>query len=166
MVIIDRVERMLGLSTGDTKGKEKDTMDKDDSQSTTLEAKEQVTAKTTYSGSNVIDANFNNSTNPNNESPLNRGTLIKSKITTIKPKDFHDAQTVANSLRDGVPVIMNFEETDTEAAKRIIDFISGTTYAINGIIKKVSQDVFVCAPPSVTVTYTDESKKPSGKFFE
>ena len=70
-----------------------------------------------------------------------------------------DAQTVANCLRDKIPVIINFENTSTEDAKRIIDFISGTTYALNGEIKKVSQNVFVCAPNNVTVTYTEDDKK-------
>ena len=89
-------------------------------------------------------------------------TMNKSKINTIRPKSFDDAQIVANCLRDKVPVIINFEQTDTEEAKRIIDFISGTTYALNGEIKKVSQNVFICAPNNVTVTYTEEEKKITG----
>ena len=88
--------------------------------------------------------------------------VSKAKINTIRPKNFDHAQEVANSLRDKIPVIINFEETDTETAKRIIDFISGTTYALNGDIKKVSQNVFVCAPSSVTVTYTEDEKKITG----
>ena len=91
-------------------------------------------------------------------------SMTRSKINTIKPKTFDHAQDVANSLRDKVPVIINFEETDTETAKRIIDFISGTTYALNGEIKKVSQNVFVCAPQNVTVTYTEEEKKVTGEI--
>ena len=88
--------------------------------------------------------------------------MSKTKINTIRPKNFDHAQEVANSLRDKIPVIINFEETDPETAKRIFDFISGTVYAINGEIKKVSQNVFVCAPSSVTVTYTEEGKKITG----
>ena len=85
----------------------------------------------------------------------------KMKVIVIEPKGFDDAQEVANCLRDKRPVVINFEHTDSEAAKRIIDFISGTTYALNGEIKKVGRNVFLCAPSNVNVTYTEEEKKVS-----
>ncbi|MBQ7630263.1 MAG: cell division protein SepF [Selenomonadaceae bacterium] len=89
-----------------------------------------------------------------------RGTMIKSKITTIRPKSFtDDAQTIANCLREKVPVIINFENTDTADAQRIVDFISGTIYALNGTLKQVSQKVFISAPNNVTVTYTEDVRK-------
>ena len=83
----------------------------------------------------------------------------KSTIHTIKPKNFDDAQIVANCLRDRIPVIINFEQTDPNDAARIIDFISGTTYALNGDIKKVNDTVFICAPNNVHVSASDEEKK-------
>ena len=83
----------------------------------------------------------------------------KSTINTIRPKNFDDAQIVANCLRDKIPVIINFENTDPADASRIIDFISGTTYALNGDIKKVSETVFVCAPQNVHVSNSDDEKK-------
>lgn len=120
--------------------------------------KEPETPPAGYVGRNVVDFNAALS---NREGAMGRGTgtITKSKITTIKPKDYSDAQTIANCLRDKIPVVINFEDTETEEAKRVIDFISGTTYALNGAIKKVSQNVFICAPDNVTVTYTDEEKK-------
>ncbi len=110
-----------------------------------------------FVGHNVVDFNSEMAARKNMSTPVS-----KAKINTIRPKNFDHAQEVANSLRDKIPVIINFEETDTETAKRIIDFISGTTYALNGDIKKVSQNVFVCAPSSVTVTYTEDEKKITG----
>lgn len=111
-----------------------------------------------FVGHNVVDFN--------SEMAVRKSTanMSKAKINTIRPKTFDQAQDVANSLRDKVPVIMNFEETDTEIAKRILDFISGTTYALNGEIKKVSQNVFVCAPNNVTVAYTEDEKKVTGNI--
>ena len=53
------------------------------------------------------------------------------------------------------------EKTEAEDAKRIIDFISGTTYALNGEIKKVGHNVFLCAPSNVNVSYTEEERKVS-----
>ena len=83
----------------------------------------------------------------------------KSTINTIKPKNFDDAQIVANCLRERVPVIINFEQTDPKDAARIIDFISGTTYALNGDIKKINDQVFICAPNNVNVSAADDDKK-------
>ncbi|MBQ7479294.1 MAG: cell division protein SepF [Selenomonadaceae bacterium] len=83
----------------------------------------------------------------------------KMKVIVIEPKSFDDAQEVANCLREKRPVVINFDKTDAEAAKRIIDFISGTTYALNGEIKKVGRNVFLCAPSNVNVSYTEEDSK-------
>ena len=85
----------------------------------------------------------------------------KMKVVIIEPKSFDDAQQVANCLREKRPVLINFERTEGDIAKRIIDFISGTTYALNGEIKKVGQNVFLCAPANVNVTHTEEEKKVS-----
>lgn len=89
---------------------------------------------------------------------------VKMKVIVIEPKTFDDAQQVANNLRDKKPVVINFEKTEAEDAKRIIDFISGTTYALNGEIKKVGHNVFLCAPSNVNVTYTEEERKVSSEM--
>lgn len=86
------------------------------------------------------------------------------KVIIIEPKTFDDAQQVANNLRERKSVVINFEHTDAESAKRIIDFISGTTYALNGEIKKVGHNVFLCAPSNVNVTYTEEERKVSAEM--
>jgi cell division inhibitor SepF len=82
----------------------------------------------------------------------------KMKVIVIEPKSFDDAQQVANCLKEKRPVVINFDNTEGEAAKRIIDFISGTTYALGGEIKKVGRNVFLCAPSNVNVAYTQEQK--------
>ena len=89
---------------------------------------------------------------------------LKMKVVVIEPKRFDDAQQVANCLKDKKPVVINFESTDGEAAKRIIDFISGTTYALGGEIKKVSHNVFLCAPSNVNVAYTQDEKSVSAEM--
>ena len=88
-------------------------------------------------------------------------TNMKMKVIVIEPKTFDDAQQVANNLREKKPVVINFEKTEAEDAKRIIDFIIGTTYALNGEIKKVGHNVFLCAPSNVNVSYTEEERKVS-----
>ena len=89
---------------------------------------------------------------------------IKMKVIVIEPKTFDDAQQVANNLREKKPDVINFEKTEAEDAKRIIDFISGTTYALNGEIKKVGHNVFLCAPSNVNVSYTEDERKVSSEM--
>ncbi len=132
------------------------TPEKDEIKASELEPKEEIPAPT--HAANVVDFSSAVAVRENA-----RGTMIKSKITTIRPKSFvEDAQTIANCLREKVPVIVNFENTDTADAQRIIDFISGTIYALNGTLKQVSQKVFISAPNNVTVTYTEDVRKTDG----
>ena len=86
------------------------------------------------------------------------------KVMIIEPGSFDDAQQVANCLKEKRPVVINFENTEEEAAKRIIDFVSGTTYALSGEIKKVGHNVFLCAPSNVNVSYTQEQKTVSAEM--
>ncbi len=86
---------------------------------------------------------------------------FKMKVVIIEPKSFDDAQQVANCMREKRPVVVNFEKTEREVAKRILDFISGTTYALAGEINRVGNNVFLCAPSNVNVAYTEDDKKGS-----
>lgn len=161
MGIMDKVSRTFGLS-GEEEEKMTEPTAKEELQAPNFEPPKEDPAPASgggYSGHNVLDFNSAMAQRDNPASMARTNTLVRSKITTVRPTSFDDAQTVANCLRDKVPVIINFENTNTEDAKRIIDFISGTTYAINGVIRKVSQNVFVCAPSNVTVTYTEDEKK-------
>ena len=111
------------------------------------------------SARNVVDFQSAASARENNTV-----TNMKMKVIVIEPKTFDDAQQVANNLREKKPVVINFEKTEADDAKRIIDFISGTTYALNGEIKKVGHNVFLCAPSNVNVSYTEEEKKVSAEM--
>ena len=80
-------------------------------------------------------------------------------VVVIEPQSFDDAQQVAANLQKKKPVVLNFEKTEKSVASRIIDFISGTTYALNGDIKKISNNVFLCAPNNVNVSYSEEEHR-------
>lgn len=166
MGIMDKVSKTFGLSN-DEEEKTAESTAKEELQAPNFEPPKENPSPPQgggFSGHNVLDFNSAMSQRENPSSMPRTNTLVKSKITTVRPTSFDDAQTVANCLRDKIPVIINFENTNTDDAKRIIDFISGTTYAINGVIRKVSQNVFVCAPSNVTVTYTEEEKKSVPEF--
>lgn len=80
------------------------------------------------------------------------------KVMVVEPFTFDDAQHVADHLRNRKPVVINLENSDKEVAKRMIDFISGTTYAINGTIQKIGNNIFLCAPNNVDVTYSSREE--------
>lgn len=79
------------------------------------------------------------------------------KVMVMEPVSFDDAQHVADYLRNRKPVVINFENTETEIAKRIIDFISGTTYALAGNLQKVANNIFLCAPSNVDVSFSQQT---------
>lgn len=81
----------------------------------------------------------------------------KVKVVVIEPKAYDEAQEIIDNLKDGKPVVINFEDTDRELARRIIDFLSGGAYALDGTTEKISNYVFLFVPKGVEIT--KETKK-------
>lgn len=81
----------------------------------------------------------------------------KMKVIVIEPKEFEDSKIIAEHLLEMRPVVVNFENTDAHVAARIVDFISGSTFALKGNLQKVGKDIFICGPSNVTIDYTDHS---------
>jgi cell division inhibitor SepF len=75
-----------------------------------------------------------------------------SEVYVIKPQDFNEAQTVTDFLKDGKAIIINMEGIELTAAQRIIDFIGGACYALDGSLQAISANIFVAAPPDIEVT--------------
>lgn len=73
------------------------------------------------------------------------------RLVITKPREFAEAQAIVEHIKNKKPVLVNLEETDKVEARRIIDFISGATYAVDGNMQKVSQQIFVFAPAQVEV---------------
>ncbi len=87
------------------------------------------------------------------------------KVMVVEPFSFDDAQHVADHLKNRKPVVVNFENCDKEVAKRMIDFISGTTYALAGSIQKIGNNIFLCAPNNVDVTYSPHEEGSDKEFL-
>jgi len=87
------------------------------------------------------------------------------KVMVVEPFSFDDAQTIADHLKNRKPVVVNFENTDPEVAKRLVDFISGTTYALSGTIQKIGQNIFLCAPNNVDVAYSSREEETDKAFM-
>ena len=82
-----------------------------------------------------------------------------SKLVLLEPRAFSEAQQIADQLKNRNTVVVNLKRVTKDNAKRIIDFLSGTIYAIGGDIQKVGGGIFLCAPNNVNVQgkITDET---------
>jgi cell division inhibitor SepF len=76
----------------------------------------------------------------------------KLRVTVTEPHTFEEVQLVGDDLKNGVPVIINLQSTNNDLSKRVIDFCSGLSYAIEGNIKKVADKVFLITPRNTVVT--------------
>ena len=88
------------------------------------------------------------------------------KVHLVLPRSFNDAQQLANAFKDGVPVILNLQGSDQELAKRLIDFASGLTYALDGGMQRVADKVFLLTPRNVEVSAEERARLlERGGFF-
>jgi cell division inhibitor SepF len=69
----------------------------------------------------------------------------------VEPTSYDEVQSICDDLKSKKPIIINFEEMDKEVAKRMVDFISGAVYALDGTIQKVSNGIVLVAPSNVDV---------------
>ena len=74
-----------------------------------------------------------------------------SRITTIHPKSYEDAQQVGRAIRDGVPVVLNLTDVAEAVAYRIVDFSAGVVFGVRGSIERVTPRVFLLSPAQVNI---------------
>lgn len=74
-----------------------------------------------------------------------------SKVIIIEPHSYDEVQQIADKLKEKVSVIINLQRIPWGEAKRIVDFLSGTVYAVNGDIQKLGDHIFLCTPENVEV---------------
>jgi cell division inhibitor SepF len=79
-------------------------------------------------------------------SPTVRTIPSSGETVTVRPRNFNQAQEIADHFKDGVPVIVNLEGADREMSRRIIDFASGMCYALSGTMEKVGSGVYLLKP--------------------
>ena len=88
------------------------------------------------------------------------------RVHLVLPRSFNDAQQVADKFKEGIPVILNLQGTDAELSKRLIDFASGLTYALDGGMQRVADKVFLLTPRSVEVSAEERARMlERGAFF-
>lgn len=93
------------------------------------------------------------------------GGPAMNEILTVHPTEYRDAATIAESYRDGVPVILNLSRMQEGDAKRLIDFASGLSMGLNGRIERVTSKVFLLSPEHIAVSGDEQSQNDNGSFF-
>ncbi len=102
--------------------------------------------------------NINNSKKPN---IVGLPTQQQVKVIVIEPKSFEEVQGISDHLKNKKQVIVNLDHTDREISQRLVDFLSGVTYALNGGMQKIGNNIFMFTPSNVIIT--GETKVPAGK---
>jgi cell division inhibitor SepF len=87
------------------------------------------------------------------------------EVHFVAPKSFNDVQNVADKFKDTIPVILNLQGTDTDLSKRLIDFSSGLTYALDGGMQRIADKVFLLTPRNVEVSAEERARLVEKGFF-
>ena len=87
------------------------------------------------------------------------------QVHFVAPKSFNDVQNVADKFKDTIPVILNLQGTDTDLSKRLIDFSSGLTYALDGGMQRIADKVFLLTPRNVEVSAEERARLVEKGFF-
>jgi cell division inhibitor SepF len=97
--------------------------------------------------------------------PLRKPTPVRNptvhemnEILTVHPRQYSDAKAIAESFRDGIPVVLNLSQMTDSEAQRMIDFCSGLTQGVRGKIEKVTSKVFLLSPEHVLVSSTTSAQ--------
>lgn len=82
---------------------------------------------------------------------INQQPGKKPRIKVVEPRVYSEVQEIADLLLSNQSVVLNFRRSEKEQAKKMIDFLMGTVYAINGDIQRIGNEIFLCTPPSVEI---------------
>ncbi len=87
------------------------------------------------------------------------------RVHLVVPKSFNDAQQVADAFKDSIPVILNLQGSETDLSKRLIDFASGLTYALDGGMQRIADKVFMLTPRNVEISAEEKARLIEKGFF-
>ena len=87
------------------------------------------------------------------------------RVHLVLPKSFNDAQQVADRFKDSIPVILNLQGVDTDLSKRLVDFASGLTYALDGGMQRIADKVFMLTPRNVEISAEERARLIEKGFF-
>jgi cell division inhibitor SepF len=97
--------------------------------------------------------------------PVTNGGGDSVQVHFVTPRNFNDAQEVADKFKRGVPVIINLQSAAADLSKRLIDFSSGLTYALEGGMQKIADKTFLLTPANVEVSAEEKARLVEKGFF-
>lgn len=117
---------------------------------------EEVEDEDYYDDEDTIEPEKKDSRKPaagrkNHGKVLNLNGNSNSKVVIVFPKNINDAKDICDHLRANRSIVMNVEDVEIQTAQRIVDFLSGAVYSLDGNIQKVSSGIFLATPNSVDI---------------
>lgn len=116
-----------------------------------------------YEQQGYMGQQMNMNTQPmGNPAPMNGGISMSGsaiELKVVKPTEFKNASQIADHLLNRRTVVLNLEATDKENARRLIDFLTGVAYSIDGQIKRVANNAYVITPNNVDIS-GDQMRRP------
>lgn len=101
------------------------------------------------------------------EEAIKEADKTGNKMILLEPRAYSESQQIADHLKNRNSVVVNLKRVTSDQAKRIIDFLSGTLYAISGTLQKLGNGIFLCTPNNVSVEgKMTEGEKPKVKKEE
>ncbi|HNY00852.1 MAG TPA: cell division protein SepF [Oscillospiraceae bacterium] len=92
-------------------------------------------------------------------------TGTQMKVVLVTPDSFEAAAEIADQLREKRPVLMNLEKTQKDVARRLIDFLSGVAYALEGKIKRVATNTYIITPYNVDIMGAEDGEPDSSELY-
>ncbi|MEJ6348327.1 cell division protein SepF [Holzapfeliella sp. He02] len=104
-----------------------------------------------YEKENDYQQNETTNTKRDNVVPLNSDKKPSNKIFLFEPRVYSDAKNVAEQVLNNGACIINFSRMEDDQAKRVVDFLTGTVYSLNGKIERVGDKIFLATPPKFEI---------------
>ncbi len=144
----------------------KDLMGFEDYDEEEVEAEEEYSQKSNYYDRKPIETRQTSAPAPkydmSNVVPMQNRTVKALtnafKLVVIEPKGFDECAKLVDSLKSRKPIIVNLEKLDADTGRKIFDFLGGATYALNGNVQKVANNIFIFAPENVAISAQGDSK--------
>lgn len=108
---------------------------------------------------------------PNFQSKGKKGKVVNIhtssyvKVVVYQPLSFDDTQNIIDNLKSRKPIVVNLDSLDADLAQRVLDFMSGAVYSLEGTIQKVSRGIFVLAPSNVDIIGNIPEELKGKSFF-
>ncbi|CAM4445714.1 cell division protein SepF [Paenibacillus phoenicis] len=119
-----------------------------------LQEEEEIVERERFSGqedTEIETPSFESRKNQRGSNVVSIHSQKNVKVILYEPRSYEEAQEIADHLRSHRSVVINLQRVRNDQAMRIIDFLSGTIYALSGSISKIGSNIFLCTPDTVEI---------------